>query len=50
VEEIGGSIGVRRGENHIQPDVEGLPYMAQVDGVAVEGVQLLHALEAVVDV
>jgi hypothetical protein len=50
VEEIGGSIGVRRGENHVQADVEGLPGVAQGDGVVVEGVQLLHALEAVVDV
>ena len=50
VEEVRGAAGVLRGENDVQADVEGLPGVAQGDGVVVEGVQLLHALEAVVDI
>ena len=50
VEEEGRAVGVGRRKNHVRPDIGRLPGVAPDDGVAVQPVQLLDALEAVVDV
>ena len=49
MEEEGRAIGIGRRQNHVQPDVGRLPGVAHRDGVAVEPIHLLDALEAVVD-
>ena len=50
VEEVGGACCVRGGEDNVQTDIEGLPGMAHCYCVVVQCVQLLDALEAVVDI
>ena len=50
MEEIRCPVGVRGGEDDVRPDVGRLPGVAPDDRVAVQPVQLLDALEAVVDV
>ncbi len=50
MEEIGCAAGISSRQYHIQADVEGLPEVAHENCVAVQAVQFLHALEAVVDV
>ena len=49
MQEVRRAAAIRRGEDDVQPDVERLPGVAHGDGVAGECVQLLDALEAVVD-
>ena len=50
MEEVGGACCVRGGENDIQTDIEGLPGVAPQHCIAGKAVQLLDALEAVVDI
>ncbi len=48
VEETACSVAIRCRKNDIQPHVEGLPRVSHDDCVAVQAVQLLDALEAVI--
>ena len=49
VEEIRCPIVIRSREDDIQSDVERLPGMAHGNGVAIEPIQFLYTLEAVID-
>ncbi len=48
MEEIRCAIGVGRRQDDVQPDIERLPCVAHQNGVAVQSIQFLDALEAVV--
>ena len=49
VQEIRHAVAFCGGKNDIQTDIEWLPGVAHRDGVAVQAVQLLDALEAIID-